>query len=170
VRHVGEERERGGVGPVPVVDEQDDGLLGGEVGGQPVQRVPDGERVLRRRGVHAREVDLQQRGGEARGSREEDRGLRVARHVVEQLAHDAEDEVVLQLGAARVEHEHPGVLGGGAGRFDERRLADARRAVDGDDRAGAAPCLRERVPNGVELAVTLEQPTGCRLRVQEILG
>jgi hypothetical protein len=163
VGDVREDAQRRAVGPVGVVDEDRQRALRGEVGGQPIQRVPGGERVVR--GCRGRpvELDREQRGSEPRRAGKE-RGRvddRAAQDLVEQLADDPEAERPLELGAACSQHEQVLVLRDGQRGVQQRRLADARRAVDDDQAAGSLRGSRERPPDRLELVLTLEEPAGC---------
>jgi hypothetical protein len=102
VGDVREDAQRRAVGPVGVVDEDRQRALRGEVGGQPVQRVAGGERVVRGCRGRTVQLDREQRGSEPRRAGKERRRVdeRAAQDLVEQLADDAEAERALELGAA----------------------------------------------------------------------
>ena len=152
---VGQEAQARAVAPVQVVDLEQQRALGGEVERQPVEPVQGGERrVPGRRPVV--------RGGEddARGGGRARERVRVGDDGLEQLAHDAERELALELAGAGVEHER--VLGARAAPElrQQPRLADPGRALD-QDRAPLAlrRLLEQRVEQG-DLAVALDQRGG----------
>jgi hypothetical protein len=76
---------------------------------------------------------------------------------LEQLAHNAVREGLLQLTSASLHHGHVGVPGARARRGQERRLADTRVALERDEPS----CARPRRHNGSvhrrKLLGTLEQ-------------
>ena len=146
-----QEAERGGVGPVCVVDDEAQRRRGGEVRAQPVETVQDRERGIdarRRKAVDERRARQSQQAGRRAGiGLKEIRALvlvRLDEHRLEQLAHHAEGEVALELRSACREDAHPAVRGGAPRRAEQRRLADAGRPLDHDEGAAAAPRLRER--------------------------
>ena len=110
----GEIAKRRRVGPVRVVDDDAERACGGEVRAQPVEAVEDcerrvaGRRLWGLRGGCARKPE--DACGDA-GARLEQLGALELRGVrqrrLEQLAHDAEREIALELGSARPQHEHP---------------------------------------------------------------
>ena len=104
---VGQEAQRRAIAPVQIVDLEQQRLLGGEVEREPVQPVQGGEGGVAGRGaVVGRDEDDAGGGGRAR------QRFGIADHGLEELAHDAERELALELAGARVEDER--VLGPGA--------------------------------------------------------
>ena len=91
---------------------------------------------------------LQEIVARARGS------LRQGR--LEQLPDHAEGEVALELATARAQGPRPRRLGDRPHGADERRLADARRALDHEQAAVAALRPRHRRLDARELRITLE--------------
>ena len=105
-------------------------------------------------------------GDPERAARRTDRAAeqRLARRLVErrerrleQLAHEREREVALQLGRARGEHPHAGAAAGLAGGLQQPRLAEPGGRLDHREaaRAGAGLC-GQRVELG-ELPLALQQ-------------
>ena len=141
-REVGEEAQARLVGPLGVVDGQQQRLLGGEVGGQPVQAVQGGEAVA---------VDLE--SGDEVGSR----------RALEELPDDAEAELMLQLGARR--RQHPQAGRERARVAQQRGLAQACGPLDDHDRAAAVVARgRDRRGQSLHLALAFEQRHVSRRR------
>ena len=152
-----------------VVDDEAEGALGREIGAQPVEPVQNRERGIdASRGLlhalTAREVE--QARGETRSALQPvgslgGRGL--GEHRLEQLPHDAEGEVALELGSARAQDAHLLSRGGSAGGRQHGRLADARRPLDDQKAASAGARPREGRLDPGELLAPLEQrdPRHC---------
>ena len=121
LREVREPAQRRRVGPVEVVDEEQQRLFGGEVRGQPVQAVQGGRVAL---AVAAAQDRLGKRGRAHE--------VLVGHDRLEQLADDGEREVALELGGAGAEDPHAGAPARAA---QEARLADPRWALDQQPRA-----------------------------------
>jgi hypothetical protein len=139
---------------VQVVDGEQQRALGGEVGGEPEQPVQRGERRdLLAAGVRRPEHRRRRRGGAGQRGRVGD--------ALEQLAHDTEAELALQLAGTGGQHAQR-ARGAGARVGEQARLADPRRPGDHHD----APAPRSRLADrGVErrqLAVALEQSSAAR--------
>ncbi len=157
---VAEPAERGAVGPVEVVDREHRRLLVRDVRREPVEAV---QRRERRVDLVARPLDearrLEQRRRERRRAREEllaPRGRRGRDQRLEELPHDAEREVALELAAPRGEDAHP-AGGRSADGGEEPRLADPGGALDHHEVAvAAARGVRERVERG-QLGVAFQQ-------------
>ena len=165
VGDVRQHAQRCAVGPVRVVDQHRQGSLGGEVRQQPVERVAGGVGIVRgHRAGAAFDVDGEQRGRHSRRAGEQRRGVEgaTAQHLVEQLADDPEPERALELGTACAEHEQVGLERNRVRGVEQRRLADARRAVDDDERSGFLRRVQERGADGFELTIALEKPVRCR--------
>ncbi len=159
---VGEEPQRRPVAPVQVVDDQDGGLLAGEVLRHPVEPVQDGEgdvATRRRLLVPGREDRVGGRGGvgEGRGAP----GLR-PQASLEELADDAEGEVDLELAAAGREDLEPARVGSLADRPEQGALADPRRPLHRDHAAARVGDQIERGERCGELTVALDEGLGRR--------
>jgi hypothetical protein len=146
-REVREEAQRRAVAPVQVVDGQQQRPLGGDVRGEPVEPVQRRERrdALAHLGEHR--AGGRRRTGERRAGPRRDVAL-------EQLAHDAERELALQLRRAGGEDAQRGPL---AQAGQQAGLADPGGALDQDEPAAAR---RRRLRRGVQrglLGVALEQ-------------
>jgi hypothetical protein len=157
-----QERERpegGRVGPLRVIDENAHRARGGEVRGEPVEPVKDPEQRVdfeRRRTVAAEE---QGRGRPRRPVQETRPGLvgRLGENRLEQLPHDPEGELALELRAARTKHAHAlGLCFFPRGR-QHGRLADPRWAFDDDESAAAGPRLCESARYSSKLRLPLEE-------------
>ena len=159
-----------------VVDDEAGRLRCGEIGAQPVQTVQDRERRLGPRGeATARAVvpgqgqrsrrPVRPRPAAARSA--PPRGLRQGR--LEQLAHDAEGELALELGAAGGEHLHPAGLGAAPGGGEQRGLADAGRALNDHQAPGPRAAAGQRRRMRVSSSPRSSRPCGpcvSRLRVR----
>ena len=164
-REVGEEAQRRPVAPVEVVDGEQQRLLGREVRGEPEEPVERGERRHAAAVGPRREVGRAEDGGRRCGRAGE--RLRAARRIghgrLEQLAHDAEAELALELRRAGGQHEQL-VARTGAQVGEQARLADPGRAADHEQ----PPAPRRRVGDrGVErrdLGLALDQRHGARAR------
>ena len=139
---VGDPAEGGPVGPVQVVDRERSRAPEREVRCEPVEAVQHREGDAGRIAV----VFVQLAGLEERrcalGRPVEQllayRRCRRREQRLEELAHDAEGEVLLELSAARGQHRETCARGRRAGLGDEARLADAGAALDRDEPSGAA--------------------------------
>ena len=162
-RKVGEESQRGVVAPVQVVDRKDERPLGARVDGQPVQAVEHGERGVAAVGAAGRvrgpEHGLRRRRGSAQQLAV---GLRHGDQRLEELTHDSERELPLELAASGGEHTEPGFRAQPAGLRDQPRLADPRRPFDDAQPAGAARSALNEGFQRLELTVPLEQPRALR--------
>jgi hypothetical protein len=158
---VAEERQRARVGPVQVVDHGDERPLVGHLDQEPEQPVQQLEARLR--AVRERDRRLRgQRGLRARrrlGEPVRPLGRRGASdEALEQLAHDAVGEALLELGAAGAQHGHAGVGGERAGHRAERRLAHAGRTDHGHDVPATAGQRAQRADQRLVLRPPLQQP------------
>ena len=105
----GQEAQRRRVGPVRVVDGEHERAVAGEVRAQPVEAVQDGERRVGGGGlaaVRARARQAEQPPGHAGRPLQQvvaGAGGDLGQRGLEQLAHDAEGEVALELSAARAQ-------------------------------------------------------------------
>jgi hypothetical protein len=116
-RDVAEESKRRSIGPVGVVDEEQQRCPVGQVGGQPMQPMQGAELrvpVPRREPWAARADEALREPGRA-GEERLALGVRGGEdRLFEQLARDPEREVPLQHGSARLEHLQTRVTGGRA--------------------------------------------------------
>ena len=157
---VGEEAQRRQVGPLRIVDADQQRALRREVGGDPPQRVQRAaDRGVAARGLGGRLVDRRQgragrtgeqlRAGLAPGG-SRDRAL-------DHLAHDRPRHRALELVAARLEATEAAHLRERPHVADEARLADPRRPLDDDHPAAARGRVVERGGDAVELVIALER-------------
>ena len=156
-----EEPQRRRVRPVRVVHQDAEGAAAGQVGAEPVEAVEDrerrvlvGEGRLRRRRAGQGE---QPRGHPGGALQQLGRLGRGAEGGLEQLAHDPERELALQLGAPRPQHAHAGGVGEPGGVGQEGRLADPGRALDRHQGAASAARPREGRVDAREIALPLQQ-------------
>jgi hypothetical protein len=133
MRQVAEPAKRRVVGPVEVVDDENGGPLVGDVRGEPVEAVKHGKGRL---GVATGGLDeaggVEERLGQCGGPLQKLGALRLRgrrEQRLEELAHDAEGEVALELAAASREDAHP-VSDPLARLHEQPRLADAGRTLD----------------------------------------
>ena len=140
--------------------------LRGEVRAQPVQPVQDGERrVERRTGSPSRIAPGSPSTRAATPGRPLEQlgalgGAAFAQRGLEELAHDAEGEVALELGPARAQDARRAVVGGGPRGGQHRRLADPGGSLDDHRRAPALARARDRRLDARKLAIALEQVGG----------
>jgi hypothetical protein len=127
---VGDEAQRRPVDPVQVVEQQDHGALGGGVDHEPVEAVEGGERDVAR--CVAGLVDRLEDRSRGAGRAAQPRVVRLPIHEcrLEQLAHDPEGELALELAALRHQHAHPGRLGTVAKLGQQPALPDSRLPLD----------------------------------------
>jgi hypothetical protein len=143
---------------VQVVDRQQQRFLAGDVEGQPVEAVEHGEAAaVGGLGLPLpAEVEDRSRAGGRAGE-----GLlanfRVDQCRFEELAHDAERELTLEHGPAPVQNSYS-IRGGDRSRLaQQRRLADARSAVDQRHPRARSLQLRDELIELCDLAIALEQ-------------
>ena len=135
-RQVGEEAQRGAVAPVQVVDGQHERLLGGQVERHPVEPVQRGERHV---AIGGRLRCAEDRGRRRRRAGQRALGARpVGDHGLEQLPHDAERELALELRPAARQHQRAVPGGPSPGVGEQRALADPGRTLDQHGAALAA--------------------------------
>ena len=151
-----EEAQARGVGPVRVVDDHQQRLLGGQVRAQPVEPVE--RRVARVAAVAGggTEDRLGQRG-RARQQRRAALRSGPVQLALEQLADDPEGEVALQRSARGAEHAHARVGRLGPQHAQQRRLALARRCLQQCDRAGRGARSRQLGAKAFEFGPALEK-------------
>jgi hypothetical protein len=150
---------RGLVGPLHVVDAQQQRLAGGQLGGQPVeavQRRGRGVDVLERRaGADQHRFGERGRAAQQAGALV---GVGAREDRLEQLARDAEAEAGLELRGARGQHSEPGRLRLGPARGEQPRLADARRTLEQHRLPGPVAGGRAEVRDRRQLPLPLQQP------------
>jgi hypothetical protein len=146
------------VGPLQVVDAQQQRPGRRQLDGQPVEAVQRGRRGIGvlERGPGAEQHGLGQRGGAAEQPRALV-GARARQDGLEQLARDAEAEAGFELGRARREHAQPGRLAGRARGAQQRRLADAGRPFEEQGVPGAVPGGAAQAFDRHQLPVPLQQ-------------
>jgi hypothetical protein len=159
-----QEPQRGGVRPVRVIDDHAQRPPLREVGAEPVEAVEDGERgvLVGDGGLGALRGARQaeQPGGHAgRAPEELGRPLHRPERRLDELAHDAEGELALQLGTPGAEDAHPRRFGHRPGVGQQRGLAHARRALDHDEHAAAVTGPGEGAVHARQVALSLQQPT-----------
>jgi hypothetical protein len=145
---VGEKAQRRPVGPLQVVDGEQQRPVFGKVEDDPQQAVQRGEASLARRAGISAEV------GEHPSCRLRD--LARARGQLEELAHHAEPEVALQRAAARTQQAHV-VVEAPPRLVEQYRFADAGRPFE--QHYGAAFVLQrsDRLLDRGELAVAFQR-------------
>ena len=155
-----QQADRLGVGPVEVVDDQDQRPLAAEVDHEPVQGVDQrrlaaaGERLLD--GLAAEQHRLGQRRA-ALERRRARRRRRVPDPALEQPQHDAEREVALEHAAGRLQHRHVPFAREPRGRAQQPRLAEPSRGADEHDAAAPVAGGGDRLGQRADLGVALEQ-------------
>ena len=155
-REVGEEAQRGVVGPVGVVDPEQERSALREVGRQPVQPVRDAEPEVRDAGVERLERRRRERGCAGK------QALALpfpggGERALEELADHAVREIVLEGGAACGDDVEPAAGGRGACLVQQAGLADAGRALDHEERAFAPQGVSEPLLESRQLVLAFEQ-------------
>lgn len=152
---IGEKAQGGRVAPVHVVHGQQQRTLRGQVEGQPVQAVQGGEGVVTR--ALAGGLHLPEHGPGAAGRSLEHRPVAVGlcHGPLQELTHDAERELPLQLAAAG-RQDPQRALGGAAQPRQQAALADPGRPLDDQQPAAAAPGGIDQRVQRRELALALE--------------
>ena len=148
----GDEREharRRVVEPLRVVDDTQEGLVLGRLRQQVENRQPDQERIRRPPGV---QPECNFEGGALRIRQ----ALQNAEALRAQLMEGGERE--LHLGFDADGAGHPEVRAGLDGVLEQRRLADARLAVDRKHAAVALACRLQHAVEDLALALSSEQP------------
>jgi hypothetical protein len=122
----------------------------------------------RERRVRAHPVALRARGVEDRARRSGRAGqpalarLPVHEWRLEQLAHDAEGKLALELAGARRQHAHVLLLGGGPQLGEQPALPDPGRSLDQSQAASAARRVPQHGAERFELAVAFEEQLAGR--------
>ena len=162
VGHEARPAQRLGIGPVRVVDGDQQPAALGQVRTHPVQPVQHTLLVQRRR----RRLEAERRG-RARGRTGEQRAAapcsRRGQLGLEQPADHAQGELALEQAGARMQDPHAGGLGLCAGQLDHARLADPRLALDDHDATRARLRARERIGEHGRLGLALQQIPDRRL-------
>ena len=148
-RQVGEPAQRGEIGPVDVVHEHEQRPLLGKVGREPVQA------VQRRAGVLLTAHAVQHRPRQRRRAGE----VLFAHDRLEQLPHDRERKLALELGPARAQHAP--VVRQRPRRPQQPRLADPGRPFDQQPATAAVEHPRHGGDLGVPLLELLHRPNIC---------
>jgi hypothetical protein len=161
VAQEGQEAQRRLVGPVHVVDEQEQRLGGREAQHERVERVQHVVAVVERAlAGHLPCPGVEQRRGRARRPGQQLRALTGGQGLergLEELAHDAERVVALELGPPR--RHDPDVLARVVvQRAQERCLPDPRDALEGDRPAGPGLCIGQGPAHQVNLVAALGKP------------
>jgi hypothetical protein len=143
---------------VDVVDRQQQRRPVRQVGAQPVQPVQHGERAVGQHpAARAAGGRLEDRRGQP-GRALEQRGTVGGGHDrLEQLPHDAERELALELRPARTGHGHAPAARDAIGGEQQLRLADSAGALHEHRRARAAARRLEPLGDHAELPVPVEQ-------------
>ena len=154
-REVSQPAQRGLIGPVRVVDDDQQRPAGREVGHQPVQAMQHRKRTAAGRlpGQRAGQQRPHRRGGPGQ-QRLTFARARVRQAPLEQLPHHAEREARLQLRPAGPHDLVPQLPRPPACLLGQRRLADARPALDHQHPAAA----RQQQLNRGQLTLALAQP------------
>ncbi len=164
--HIGERAQRRRVGPVQVVDREEQRLLPGQPGEQPVQPVQHGEAGGARRRVERRprrrRVRLEHRRGQRGGAGEELR----REHRLQQLPDDAERQLALELAGPRDEHARAVGPRGRGGDLEQTGLADPGGAFDHQQRDAVphTPPQLRKLPLPSDQHRAINTPFGCRSR------
>jgi hypothetical protein len=155
-----QELDRRGVRPVDVVDEDRESATVGRrhVRRQPVETVPSLEPRIADRERGTRGVEHRSCEGGGAGQPCLALGRRGARQCrLEQLAHDAEGELLLELASARAQDAQAGASGEPAGLRHQRGLPDARRSLDHEDLPQAAGARTDPLGDRAEIGVAAQQ-------------
>ncbi len=157
-REVRDEAQRRQVGPLRVVDRDQQRAVGGQVGRHPPQRVQGArERRVRPGVVVGSTLERRERRPRRSGQQRVADLAAVARdRSLDELAHDRPRDRALELVADRPQAAEAAQLGQRARIGDEPRLADARRALDDEHAAATVGRAGEGVRDVVELALALQ--------------
>jgi hypothetical protein len=165
---VQERPQRGGIGPVQVVDRKQGRLVKGHVGHEPVETVEDREGALCGRLLRAGELGGPEERLYERGRPREELGAELRRdrreQRLEQLPDDPVGKLALEFAPAGREHSHPRRAGDRARLGEQASLADAGTSLDHDEPPLALPgcvgqCLQAR-----DLSFALQEHAGGSAR------
>lgn len=146
------------VTPVEVVDREQQRTVAAQVDGQPVEPVQHRERhVAAVRSITG--TDRLEERPCGRGGAAEQRVvvLRRRHHRLEELAHDAERELALELSATRGQHEKARLLRSPARLRHQPRLPDSGWSLDEHEPPLAGGRLLDQFVERRQLALSLEQ-------------
>ena len=152
-----QEPQRRSIGPVRVIDGEQQRSALGEVRRQPVEPVQRRKGAIRRRCGGG--YGPQHAGAHCRRPFEERRpnvGPCSVQRRLEQLPHDAVGEVALEVVTSRNQGLHPSVQRERADRADELRLADARRPLQDDDLSGPGTSPPDRRGRAYEFRLAFQ--------------
>jgi hypothetical protein len=157
-RQEGADAQRLLVGPLRVIEEEQQRPIGGQVGDQPVQAVRRRERIA---GVRGRVAGrLEQRLRQHGRALKQRRGLRLVRanhDRLEELAHAAIGEVLLEL-ARQCRQDAEARRARLIGRQpQQRRLPDAALSLNHDNLAAAAVANHQGAFDRADLAVPVQE-------------
>ena len=158
VREMKQEPQRRLVGPLGVVDGEQQRSAFGEVDHQPIQPVQGGERHIT--GLLGRSDVGEDRFGQPRRARQQPiafGAVSTGHRAFEQLANDPEAESALQLSAARGQYGHFCRGCASTQRLQQHRFPDACRTLDQQHPAGACDGFGQRSVERAEVVHTIEQ-------------
>jgi hypothetical protein len=163
VLQVRDETQRRLIAPMQVVDQQQQRSVGGDVRRDPEKAVEHAEGDV---GLGAGVVGrLEHPRRRLRGAGQPPRPVgRIDQHGLEQLPHDAERQLALEVAPAGGEHAEPGTLGRFASRGEEPALPDPGRSLDECQAGPAVERALDQVLERTELAVALEEVARRRRR------
>ena len=160
-REVGEEAQRRPVAPVQVVHRQQHRPVRGHVRGQPVEAVERREGGVGDHPVGARVRGLEDRPrGRGGAGQPALASLPVGERRLEELPHDPERELALELAATRGEHPHVVLLRRPPKLREQPALTDARRTLHQREPAAPARGVLEHGTERLELAVSFQKQLG----------
>jgi hypothetical protein len=160
VDDVGEEAQRGRVAPVGVVDAQRQRPLAGQIDGQPEEPVERRTRGLAAWSERLRVEHVEGRSGQLRRPGEGLRAVlrrRARDQGLEELAHQSEGELALELARTRSRHGEAVAVREDPRLLEHRALADPRRPLDERDRPRPAPRARDELAQDGDFGLTLEE-------------
>jgi hypothetical protein len=145
---------------VRVVHGDEERRLLGDVGAEPVQAVQHGERAgAKAARIRLAGAQLEHRAGQGRGALERRRSSLAGRERLEELAHHAERECPLELGAARPGDAHAALARRALGGQQQLGLADAAGTFDQQQRAASVPRRVQACADVADLPVAVQQPS-----------
>ena len=160
---VRDETQRRLVTPVQVVDQQQQRSVGGDVRRDPEQAVEDAEGDVGRGVAVIGRLEHPRR--RLRGAGQPPRPVGgIDQEGIEQLPHDAERQLALEVAPTGGEHAETGALGRFTSRGEQPALPDPGRSLDQRQAGPALERALNQVLENTELAVALEQLVGRRRR------
>lgn len=170
VGQIGEELGRGRIGPVEVIDADDQRVLGRQVGHQPVEPVQHGEGPGGYRGSGAgHRRGCEQWHGQVGGTRQQlPASLEGAagEEALEQLADHPVGKVPLEAGRPGPGGGQAEVAGEVGGLAQQRRLPDASGPIENHNSADATGGRRDRLPQRGDLILALHHPGANRRQLR----